>query len=292
MTAIASVNRPGAAARADGEREFPFSEKDYAYLASVVYERSGIVLGANKINMVYSRLARRLREIRLVSFADYCTLLQSDKGVDEIGVLINAITTNLTRFFRESHHFDHLREHVIPEVERTPGKRRLRIWSAGCSSGEEPYSIAMTLAGAVSGLKEWDARILATDLDTKMVATGKAGIYPADAVKDLPKSVRTRFFGRVTASKDERWQTSEQLRTLIAFKHLNLLGPWPMTGPFDAIFCRNVMIYFDAPTKAALVNRYAELLKPQGWLYIGHAESLLDSNSNFRLAGRTIYRKI
>ena len=274
-----------------GEREFPFSEKEYAYLASMVYERSGIVLGAHKINMVYSRLARRLRELKLTTFREYCGLLQEDKGGDEIGALINAITTNLTRFFREPHHFDHLRDHVIPEAAKTGGKPRLRIWSAGCSSGEEPYSIAMTLMDAVPGLKQWDARILATDLDTRMVATGQAGLYSADAVKDLPKPVKAKFFNRDSSGGGEQWQTSEQLRELITFKHLNLLEAWPMNGPFDAIFCRNVMIYFDGPTKAALIDRYAGLLKPQGWLYIGHSESLLDTHSHFRLAGRTIYRK-
>jgi chemotaxis protein methyltransferase CheR len=277
------------AIRAEGEREFPFSEKDYAYLAEVVYGRSGIVLGANKVNMVYSRLVRRLRELKLRSFRDYCELLRGDDGDQEIGSMINAITTNLTKFFRENHHFEHLRSRVVPDIEAT-GIRKLRIWSAGCSSGEEPYSIAMTIAEAIPNLAKWDARILATDLDTKMVATGEAGIYPSAAVTELPRAAQGNF--APAAGRPEHQQVIDPLRRLITFKHLNLLGPWPMKGPFDAIFCRNVMIYFDGPTKQALVQRYATMLKPEGWLYIGHSESLLDAQSSFKLSGRTIYRKL
>jgi chemotaxis protein methyltransferase CheR len=272
------------------EREFPFSDEEFRYLAAIVYERSGIVLGAHKKNMVYSRLVRRLRELKLPSFGDYCEVLRGPIGDRELGAMINAITTNLTKLFREPHHFEHLRDVVIPEFERS-GQRRLRIWSAGCSSGEEPYSIGITLAAAIRDLSSWDARILATDLDTKMVATGLTGIYPAAAVAELPKAIQTNYFARPAGNAEGMRQVSESIRRLITFKPLNLLGPWPMKGPFDAIFCRNVMIYFDPPTKAALVERYAGLLKPGGWLYIGHSETLLDSQTSFALSGRTIYRK-
>jgi chemotaxis protein methyltransferase CheR len=274
--------------RRGGAQEFPLHDDEYRYLTAIVYERSGIVLGANKVNMVYSRLVRRLRELKLKSFHDYCALLESDQGNKEIGFLINAITTNLTRFFRENHHFEHLRGEVLATAKT---KNRIRIWSAGCSSGEEPYSIAMTLAEAFPDIGRMDARILATDLDTTMVATGHAGIYPEAAVSDLPGAARAKFFRRVTDDGEKAWEVIDPVKRLIAFKHLNLLGTWPMKGPFDAIFCRNVMIYFDGPTKAALVERYARMLKPEGWLYIGHSESLLDNSSGFRLAGRTIYRK-
>ena len=284
-----SASEDASAGRQRGDsKEFPLLDDEYRYLTSIVYDRSGIVLGANKVNMVYSRLVRRLRELRLASFRDYCTLLESDKGVVEIGFLINAITTNLTSFFRENHHFEHLRNTVLGDIARGKAKPRIRIWSAGCSSGEEPYSIAMTLADTFPDFDRCDARILATDLDTTMVATGKAGLYPAEAVAELPGATRAKFFRRPVGEKCEM---IEPVKRLIAFKHLNLLGAWPMKGPFDAIFCRNVMIYFDGPTKAALVARYAGLLKPEGWLYIGHSESLLDNSAGFRLAGRTIYRK-
>lgn len=269
------------------EREFPFSEEDFRYLAAVVHQLSGIVLGPNKMNMVYSRLSRRLRELDLASFGDYCALLKEPAGANEIGVLINAITTNLTRFFRERHHFDHLRGEVGQSGQR------LRIWSAGCSSGEEPYSIAITLLEALPDIARRDARILATDLDTNMLQTGHAGLYPASTVSELPKHIGARFFERPSGDKrNDQLQVVEAARRLITFKQLNLLGAWPMKGPFDAIFCRNVMIYFDAPTKATLIDRYTRLLKPGGCLYIGHSETLLDHSAALQLAGPTTYRKV
>jgi chemotaxis protein methyltransferase CheR len=273
-------------------REFPFSSRDFRYLASLVHTRSGIVLGPHKMDMVYARLVRRLRALGLASFRDYCALIQSREGADEIGALINAITTNLTRFFRESHHFDHLRQVVLRDRrmrQATAAGRRLRIWSAGCSSGEEPYSIAMTLAdGNPDLLTQWDTRILATDLDSSSLAKAQAGIYPASAVGELPKSARLRHF---TVARGEGWAVAPPLRQLITFKQLNLIGPWPMRGRFDAIFCRNVMIYFDAATKSELMRRFADLLAPDGWLYVGHSESLLDHQACFRLCGRTIYQR-
>lgn len=276
-----------------GDHEFAFGDDDFNYISSTVYEQTGIVLKAHKKNMVYSRLSRRLRELNLPGFADYCALLKDRRGGDEIGHLINAITTNLTRFFREPHHFDHLRDVVVPELAQLSaanGQNRLRIWSAGCSSGEEPYSIAMTLTHAMPRLKTWDARILATDLDTTMVRKGREGVYPGSVLADLPKKKRTRFFTRVPGYGGH-FRASDDMRSLIAFKKLNLLGPWPMKGPFDAIYCRNVMIYFDEATKAALIDRFSKLLRPGGWLYIGHSETLLDVQSQFELKGRTIYRR-
>jgi chemotaxis protein methyltransferase CheR len=270
--------------------EFPFTERDFRFLASIVYDCSGIVLGPGKRDMVYSRLVRRLRELHLPSFRAYCDLLRSANGTDEIGTLINAITTNLTRFFREDHHFEHLRDTVLAEAEATAthtGRRHLRIWSAGCSSGEEPYSIAMTLLQNLPNIRQWNARILATDLDSSMVARAAAGVYGRETASDVPPALRQAYF---TAS-DKTLTASEDMKALITFKQLNLLGTWPMKGPFDVIFCRNVMIYFDNPTKTNLVARYAEMLRPGGWLYVGHSETLLDREGGFTPAGRTIYRK-
>jgi len=277
------------------EREFPFSVKEFRYLASLVYERSGIVLAAHKQDMVYARLARRLRSLGLSSFQQYCELIQSEDGASEIGSLINAITTNLTRFFREIHHFEHLREVVLKESSlhaAQSGQRRLRIWSAGCSSGEEPYSIAMMLMEGLPGLERWDARILATDLDTSMVEKAATGCYPESALHNVPRTMQLRYFETDTSEYDTEWTVASAVRRLITFKQLNLLGAWPMSGKFDAIFCRNVMIYFDAATKAKLVSRFAGLLKPRGWLYVGHSESLLDNQSSFELKGRTIYQMV
>ncbi|WP_428645129.1 CheR family methyltransferase [Roseibium sp.] len=280
------------ATRSTEDKEFPLSLADFRYLSSVVYDQTGIVLKDHKINMVYSRLARRLRELGLTSFNDYCRLLESERGTEETGFLINAITTNLTKFFRENHHFEHLADVALKEAaaaaSRT-GLRRLRIWSAGCSSGEEPYSIAMTLLSRFPRLREWNAKILATDLDTAMVARGRAGRYADRDLENVPASLRKRYFSGSTSAGETA--ASDDLRALITFKQLNLLSSWPMTGPFDAIFCRNVMIYFDEATKTGLIDRFATMLKPGGWLYIGHSETLLDTGGKFQLMGRTIYRR-
>ena len=285
MTAVAPVQ---------DQREFELSDRDYAYISKFVYERAGIVLSDHKRDMVYARLARRLRVLGLTSFSEYCGLIKGPKGDGEIGFMINAVTTNLTKFFRESHHFDHMRETLLPQVRQdaqAKRKKRLRIWSAGCSSGEEPYTIAMVLCDVMSDLDLWDARVLATDLDTNMLATASAGIYDAKRVEGMPVEYRKRFCIRSGTIDDRRYKMNESVRRLIAFKHLNLLTDWPMRGPFDAIFCRNVMIYFDNPTKSRLIERFAALLSPGGWLYVGHAESLRAEATMFQSIGQSIYRK-
>ncbi|SON58259.1 Chemotaxis protein methyltransferase [Hartmannibacter diazotrophicus] len=269
-------------------REFPFTIEDFRFLAALVHENTGIVLSDHKMNMVYSRLARRLRELRLLTFEDYCARLRGSEAAAELGMLINAITTNLTRFFREPHHFDHLGETALAPFADARAGTRLRVWSAGCSSGEEPYSIAMTMAETLPNLRSLDARLLATDLDTRMVAHGRAGLYAEGSVGNLEPARREKWMRRDGASM----RIVPSLADLIAFKQLNLLGPWPMKGPFDAIFCRNVMIYFDNPTKERLVERFWQMLKPDGFLYIGHSETLLDQRDIFVPAGRTIYRRV
>lgn len=278
------------ALRSDVLHEFPFSEAEFSYLAGLLRDSTGIVLNSSKMNMVYARLARRLRELNLKTFAAYCELLQSSTGDQEMGNLINALTTNLTKFFRESHHFDHLRNTVIPAVAARKGAtpKRLRIWSAGCSSGEEPYSIAMVVADELARQSGWDAKILATDLDTNMVATGRTGLYSQQAIDELQPALRDRY---LTRQQGDVWAVQPQVRQYITFKQLNLLHPWPMSGPFDAIFCRNVMIYFDGPTKNQLIKRFVDMLAPGGWLYIGHSETLFDNKSKLELDGRTVYRK-
>lgn len=271
--------------------EFPFTPADFRMIAGLVYEHSGIVLGDHKRDMVYSRLARRLRALRLRSFREYCALLRGNTGEEEISSLINAITTNLTKFFREAHHFEHLRKTVLAQIWKTTigAKPRVRIWSAACSTGEEPYSIAMTaLASRRDAGREWDCRVLATDLDTAVLNKAKVGAYPAAAFEDVPAGMRETAF-TLTANGV---RVAPEVQALVTFNQLNLLGAWPMRGPFDAIFCRNVMIYFDAETKATLIERLHALLKPGGWLYVGHSESLLDQQHHFKLAGHTIYHKI
>lgn len=274
---------------AAAEREFRFSDHDFVILAGLVKARTGISLSENKRELVYARLSRRLRALGLESFKAYRRLLAEPEGEREIALMINAITTNLTSFFREGHHFDFLARNILtPLAETPPPDRRLRIWSAGCSSGEEPYSIAMTMRQAMPRLQGWNARILATDIDSDMVARAAAGVYPEDRIKGIPETVRRRFLevrGGAAAM-------TEEIRSLITFKQLNLLEEWPMSGPFDVIFCRNVVIYFDRETQLRLFDRFADILKPGGWLFIGHSENLYRVSDRFSLVGRTIYQRV
>jgi len=274
--------------------EFPFTEADYQTIVSIVYERSGIVLAAHKRDMTYSRLARRLRALGLRSFRDYCALL-SRKESNETGFLINAITTNLTKFFRESHHFEHLEKEVFPALtnfSRGESKPHIRVWSAGCSSGEEPYSIAMTAIAARQQIcRDWDLRILATDLDTAMLRKAKAGIYAEALLGDVPARMRSRFFEAPAGEDASAVPVSKAVQNLITFKQLNLLGPWPMSGQFDAIFCRNVMIYFDQPTRERLLSKLAKQLSPGGYFLPGHAESLSPELHGMKRVHPAVYRK-
>jgi len=270
------------------------------HIFTLVRERTGIVLTDKKTDMVYARLAKRLRQLGMRSFKEYRACLEDpDGGAEELVSFINAITTNLTRFFREEHHFEHLRTEVLgslaAEQPSTAGRRRLRIWSAGCSTGQEPYSIAMTVLGELRSLEKWDARILATDLDTAVLETGKAGLYKVEDTAGIPEPLRKRFIDPAPDSRgrfgESMMRIAPALRDLVVFKQLNLLGPWPMKGPFDAIFCRNVMIYFDRETQMSLADRFAEMLRPDGWLYLGHSESLLKNSDRYALRGRTIFRR-
>lgn len=273
------------------DREFTFSTDDYAFLARLLKEKTGIDLGPSKQNMVYARLAKRLRKLHIPSFRAYCDFIASPEGVDELGATLNALTTNLTKFFRENHHFEHLADQGLSEIRSraTTAGKKLRIWSAGCSSGEEPYSIAITLRRAMPDIGQWDAKILATDIDTEMVRRGSEGIYNAEALEGMAPDLREKYFdphgpGKVRVKAD--------VRQLISFKHLNLMAQWPMKGPFDVIFCRNVVIYFDKDTQRVLFDRYANLLVPGGFLYIGHSENLFGITERFKLLGRNIHRKI
>lgn len=262
-------------------------DDDFVAIAAMVREASGIVLGQNKRDLVHGRLRRRLRALRLFSFADYRALLDGPDGAEERVRMINAITTNLTSFFREPHHFEALGDRVLPAL--SGATRRLRIWSAGCSSGEEPYSIAMTMHRAMPELAAWDARVLATDIDTDMVAHGAAGIYGMERAATIPPELRRSHVRRVDASTVAM---GDELKALIAFRPLNLLGPWPMRGPFDAVFCRNVVIYFDKPTQRILFDRFADMLTPGGILFVGHSETLYRVSDRFAHLGRTIYRRV
>lgn len=270
--------------------EHQLSDRDFKFICKLVYDQTGIVLGEHKRVMVYRRLMRRTRELKIASFADYCRLLENVES-GELPNFINAITTNLTSFFRESHHFDYLREHFLPEHMRThSASRRLRIWSAGCSTGEEPYSLAITVSEAMGGtLANWDAKILATDLDTNVLDTAKQGVYKYERIEGLPKAIQRRWFRRGKSEKADLVKVDPSLPALITFKQLNLLHDWPVRGPFDVIMCRNVLIYFDRQTQASLVQRYSSLLRPGGLLILGHSESVAKGFSEFQMIGRTIF---
>lgn len=268
------------------QREFQMTRQNFEHIRQVAYKLTGISLSDHKQNMIYGRLARRLRALNLQTFDQYCDLLSEDSP--ELHEFINSITTNLTAFFRERHHFDFLTAEAFPNIHKKNGtSRRVRIWSAGCSTGEEPYSIAMTLA-SFSGFSGWDAKVLATDLDSNVVAHGKHGIYQQEKVTGIPESY-SRFIKRNANTGEIKIR--EDISEKITFKQLNLLHNWPMKGPFDIIFCRNVVIYFDQKTQRELFARYHKMLAPGGYLFIGHSENLSRVSNDFDSLGRTIYQK-
>jgi chemotaxis protein methyltransferase CheR len=273
------------------EREFAFSDVDFRMLAQFAHEKAGIALSDAKRNLVYGRLSRRVRALSLTSFREYREYLATDS--DEVQRFINCISTNLTKFFREVHHFKHFKESIAKPfavvAQRNPNAK-LRVWSAGCSTGEEPYSIAAILHQVLPNPFERDVRVLATDVDTDVLAAATSGNYAAEATESVPAPYRN-IFEEIPGDPEGRIRIKREVGACIRFRRLNLIEPWPFRQRFDAIFCRNVMIYFDAPTKATLLQRLAEQLVPGGWLYIGHSESLTRSHSLLELEGKTIYRR-
>lgn len=266
--------------------DFAISEKDFSFVADVVRRKTGIVIRDGKMAMVRGRLARRARVLKLENLSQYCELLRTND--DEFQGLVNAITTNHTFFFRERHHFDYLQSHIMPEIVRSDS-RRIRVWSAACSSGEEAYCISAIAEQFHGGLFGKDFKILATDIDTDMLAKARDGKYSSDdlngAPDDLTALLNPVYDGNMVLMP-------QKLRDRITFRALNLLDPWPFSGLFDVIFCRNVMIYFDVQTKERLIERFVSQLHPGGYLCIGHSESLHGAHVNLSLIGRTIYRKI
>ena len=266
--------------------EISLSEREFARIKSRVYKVAGISLSDAKRTLVVSRLSKIVRALGLESFDAYADYLENGAKASDAQDFVNALTTNLTRFYREDHHFDHLRTYVGGLINARPRGQRLRIWSAGCSTGQEPYTIAMDLLAAHPVLKSWDFKILATDIDTAVIAKAARGIYPENELSGL-SAERSKPFQRLG---DGTIQVPAPAREMISFKPLNLIADWPMKGPFDAIFCRNVAIYFDKPTQGAVFGRFGNLLAPEGFLYIGHSENLGSGGEGFRLVGKTIYQ--
>lgn len=272
------------------QREFEFTQEDFNVLRKISNSHSGIIVTDDKFDMFYSRLAKRIRMLGLGSFKEYCDYLQANEE-KEFTEFINAITTNLTAFFRENHHFEYVRDMIVPElIKRNFQTKTITVWSAGCSTGEEPYSIAMTLLECVpSG---WSVKILATDLDTNVLQTAANGVYGSDRVSGLSDARLKRWFKKGTGVNASKVKVVPELQSLITFKQLNLMHQWPMTGKFDFIFCRNVIIYFDQDTKEELVNRYGHYLNTGSHLLIGHSESLHKVETDFDLIGNTVYKKV
>ncbi len=270
--------------------EFPLSDKEFMRIRQRVYRIAGISLSDAKRTLVVSRLSKVVRALGLSGFNAYVDYLEARGNAADDQTFVNALTTNLTRFFREDHHFDHLIKYVGALMEHRPrqraGRPRLRIWSAGCSTGQEPYTIALCLLNAFPELKRWDFRILATDIDSNVVAKAATGIYPAGELNGLSLE-RQALFER---AGPDTIRIPMAAREIIAFKLLNLIEPWPVRGPFDAIFCRNVAIYFDKTTQGELFDRLGQVLAPDGFLYIGHSENLQAVSTGFRLVGKTIYQ--
>ncbi len=270
--------------RETGEREFVFTLADFERVRKLIYEHAGISLSAAKQDMVYSRLARRLRETRLKSFGEYLALLErGDKG--EWEKFVNSLTTNLTSFFREPHHFPILAE----QLKKLQGKPSIKIWCCASSTGEEPYSIAMTVVETFNSFNV-PVSIIATDLDTNVLATAAKGSYARDRVERLSPERLNRFFVKNPSGIDVSFTVRPELRRLITFQRLNLLEPsWSVRGPVDALFCRNVMIYFDKPTQYKILKRFAPLMDNNGLLFAGHSESFLHAADLFRSQGKTVY---
>ncbi|MDH5257613.1 MAG: protein-glutamate O-methyltransferase [Gammaproteobacteria bacterium] len=274
------------------EREFDFTNADFEKIRSFVKEETGIKLSDGKKNMVYGRLSRRLRQVGISRFSDYFDMVSSNESSDERGQFINAITTNLTSFFREEHHFDFLKNDVVPRLmKENASTRKIRIWSAGCSTGEEPYSIAIALYESIPDIEKWDIRILATDLDTNVLAHGQRGIYDIERISALSKTRKATWFLKGKGGNSGSVKVDSRLQSLITFRQLNLMGAWPMKGPFDFMFCRNVVIYFDKDTQKILFDRYANLLSSSANLFLGHSESMHNVCDRFNLIGNTIYNK-
>ncbi len=271
--------------------DFKLTDAEFNRIRALVREHTGIALSDAKRQLVYGRLSRRLRALKLTDFSAYIELLERGEPA-ELEEFTNAVTTNLTSFFREAHHFDYLAREALPAiVERDGGLRRLRIWCCAASTGEEPYSIAMVLRECQQLLLGWDAKLLATDLDSAVLATGSEGVYAQERFGAVSATRLNRFFAELPGTNGARFRAARELRSLITFRQLNLMNPWPMRGPFDAIFCRNVIIYFDKATQRALFERMARLQRPGDFLFLGHSESLYRVSEHYDSIGKTIYRR-
>ncbi|MCC8931434.1 MULTISPECIES: protein-glutamate O-methyltransferase [Rhizobiaceae] len=271
--------------------EYPLTRRDLGEIAAMIYSDAGIALNDSKASLVYSRLSKHIRNLGLSGFRAYCQLVSSPEGAAERREMLSHLTTNFTRFFRENHHFEHLRDEVLPGlVQRAKSGGRVRIWSAASSDGQEPYSIALTVFQAFPNVLDYDFKILATDIDPKILAIARQGAYDEQALESVSPATRKQWFKEVEIGGRRKYQVDERLKRLITYNELNLMAQWPFKGKFDVIFCRNVVIYFDEPTQMRIWTRFADLLPVGGHLYIGHSERVSgDSKNDFDNIGITTY---
>jgi chemotaxis protein methyltransferase CheR len=275
---------------------FSISEREYDTIRGLVKTQTGINLGLHKRDLVVSRLSKRLRTLGLASFSQYIDYLRKDADGGELVQMINRITTNKTDFFRERHHFDFLTAKLLPQLAaqgEASGDRRLRIWSAASSSGEEPYTIAITVSEFFKDYRGWDIKILASDLDTTMLEKASMGVYDHSLLEPVPKPLLHKYFDRQGRGEDAPYKVKPFLRQLISFRKFNLMNQaYPLKVKMDFIFCRNVLIYFDAQDKVSILSKLHQALKPEGHIFVGHSESLMMVKHLFAFVGSTVYRKV
>ncbi len=292
MTVMGAIDLKASPEEVLASGEYPLTRRDLAEIAAMIYADAGISLNESKASLVYSRLSKHIRALGLRGFRDYCTLVSSPAGSAARREMLSHLTTNFTRFFRENHHFDHLRDEVLPGLlARAKAGGRVRIWSAACSDGQEPYSIALTVLALMPNAAEFDFRILATDIDPKILGLARAGAYDEAALETISPAMRKQWFQEVDVQGRRKIQIDDRVKRLITFNELNLLAQWPFKGTFDVIFCRNVVIYFDEPTQTKIWGRFAGQLQDHGHLYIGHSERVAgDAKHLFDNIGITTYR--
>ncbi|HPC94435.1 MAG TPA: protein-glutamate O-methyltransferase CheR [Sedimentisphaerales bacterium] len=275
-------------------QDIVLGEDEFRQISDLIYEHCGINLHDGKKELVRSRLAKRLHKGRFTSFSQYIRHVLEDPTGKEFSILVDSLSTNLTKFFREERHFDYMRTQLLPRLmkaRQSRGQYRIRGWSAGCSSGEEPYSIALTLLETLGGKGHWDVKLLATDVSTRVLERAQAGVYDRERIEPIPLPLRKKYLIARREGGKERYEVGPALRELVIFRYLNLMKDWPVKGPLDFIFCRNVMIYFDKPTQARLIHRFYDLLGSGGVLFTGHSESLTGIEHAFKYVQPTIYLK-
>ena len=270
------------------------TDQQFGEISKMVYDHCKINLHEGKKELVRARLAKRLRVGGFASYPEYMHHVRSDETGREFSVLIDALSTNLTSFFREIQHFEFLQQSFLPQLlarKQKQGVFKIRCWSAGCSSGEEPYSLAITLLEETSDKGRWDVKVLASDISTTVLDCARRGVYDKERIEPVSALQRSRYLTKRRVQREEVYEVNALLREAVVFKHVNLMEAWPIRVPLDFIFCRNVMIYFDKPTQECLVNRYWDQLDVGGVLFTGHSESLTGVNHKFKYVQPTIYRK-